>query len=269
MLAPVSKRDGNPGFTLSCEDQPTRDRFASWWGMETLAEIIQQAARPVTRRAVLGGMLGGCMALAGCYFLGFKHWQWNQRLILEVDTPQGVVSGGSVVTIKVGSSPKWAPGAGAGGMSGHVAAGEASFVEVAPGQYLFALLDGGTEQIPYYTFFPVGDHDRERQATELETLFDVRRVPRDQYPLLVTFTDINDPTTVQRVDPDNLAATFGPGVSLRQITLEITDEKVMNGPVKTLLPWLSDYPEPPLMPKIDSKDFSFAALRRHGDFVRQ
>ena len=52
---------------------------------------------------MLGGMLGGCMALAGCDFLGFKHWQWNQRLILEVDTPQGVVSGGSVVTIKVGS----------------------------------------------------------------------------------------------------------------------------------------------------------------------
>lgn len=212
--------------------------------METLAENMQQAARPVGRRAVLGAMLAGCLALSGCDFLGFRNWQWNQRLVLEVDTPQGLVSGGSVVTIKVGSSPKWAPGMGAGGMSGRVAAGEASFVEIAPGKYLFALLDEGTEQIPYYTFFPAGDNDRERQATELETLRGVRRVPHDRLPMLVTFTDIDDPTTVQRVDPDNLAATFGPGVSIKRITLEITDEKVTKGRLKTVLPWMDG-------PKID------------------
>ena len=31
-------------------------------------------------------------------------------------------------------------------------------------------------------------------------------------PLLVRFRDINDPTTVERVDPNDLAASFGPGV---------------------------------------------------------
>jgi len=139
----------------------------------------------------------------------------------------------------------------------------------APGRYLFALLDEGTEQIAYYTLFAAGDHDRERQATELETLRETREVPSNQYPLLVTFTDIDDPTTVQRVDPANLAVTFGPGFLLRRIMLEITDEKVSKDGVRKLLPWLSDYPEPPLLPKIDPKDFSFAALRRHGDFIRQ
>ncbi|GJL68036.1 MAG: hypothetical protein NPIRA06_06710 [Nitrospirales bacterium] len=38
------------------------------------------------------------------------------------------------------------------------------------------------------------------------------------YPLLVAFMDINDPTSVKEVDLDNLAATFGPGVSLKRLT---------------------------------------------------
>jgi hypothetical protein len=63
----------------------------------------------------------------------------------------------------------------------------------------------------------------------LEQIRQVRDVPRDKYPLLVTFTDIADPKTVTKVDPDNLAATFGPGVALKRITLEITDEKVTEG----------------------------------------
>ncbi|MCA9468988.1 MAG: hypothetical protein KC643_26590, partial [Nitrospira sp.] len=47
--------------------------------------------------------------------------------------------------------------------------------------------------------------------------------------------DLTDPKTVQKVDPENLAATFGPGVELKRITLEITDEPVTEGKVESLL----------------------------------
>jgi hypothetical protein len=51
---------------------------------------------------------------------------------------------------------------------------------------------------------------RSRCATSTE-------LPREPYrPLLVTFADINDPASVQRVDPDDLAASFGPGYALSQ-----------------------------------------------------
>ena len=50
-------------------------------------------------------------------------------------------------------------------------------------------------------------------------------VPREHYPLMVTFADVDDPTSVQRVDPDDLAATFGAGVRLKAVTLEIVDGK--------------------------------------------
>lgn len=66
----------------------------------------------------------------------------------------------------------------------------------------------------------------------------VREVAPKDNPLLVTFTNITNPTTVQRVDPDNLAATCGPGVSLKRITLEITDELVTEGKIESVLGWL-------------------------------
>ena len=78
-------------------------------------------------------------------------------------------------------------------------------------------------------------------AASFETLREGREVPRDLYPLLVTFTDIDDPASVLKVDPDNLAASFGPGVALKRITLEITDENVTKGKVETVLGWLDDY----------------------------
>lgn len=62
-------------------------------------------------------------------------------------------------------------------------------------------------------------------------------IPHDRYPLLVTFTDITDPKTVQKVDPANLAAMFGPGVLLNRITLEITDEPVTEGKIESVLGW--------------------------------
>lgn len=56
-------------------------------------------------------------------------------------------------------------------------------------------------------------------------------------PLMVRFSDINDPASIQKVDPKNLAASFGEGVELRSVRVEITD-----GPISTKvhkkLPWL-------------------------------
>ncbi|MBO6902868.1 MAG: hypothetical protein JJ864_16115 [Rhizobiaceae bacterium] len=174
------------------------------------------------------------VTLAGCDFLGFKEWRWHQRLMLEVETPRGVVTGGSVVAIYVGSSPKWAPGMGAGGMGGKVDAGEASFVEVAPGRYLFALLGEDMEDLAFDVFFDRKGKDQKEIADQIELLRATREVPRENYPLLVTFEDINDPTTVKRVDPDYLAASFGPGVSLKRITLTLTDGPVTEGVINTL-----------------------------------
>ena len=61
---------------------------------------------------------------------------------------------------------------------------------------------------------------------------------RSAYPMLVTFGDLDDPTSVERVDPDELAATFGEGVRLKRITVQVTDDPVTSG-IGQRLGWLN------------------------------
>lgn len=55
--------------------------------------------------------------------------------------------------------------------------------------------------------------------------------------MLVTFEGIGDPTSVKQVEPGNLAANFGPGVRLKAITVEMTDDPVTSG-IEKRLGWL-------------------------------
>ena len=95
-------------------------------------------------------------------------------------------------------------------------------------------------------------------------------LPRANWPLMVTFDDLADPKTVRRVDPDNLAATFGPGVELRAVTLEVTGDPVTEGRVESLLGWLGPYPEPKLGPATGgTADIPFNRMVEMGDFIRR
>lgn len=59
-------------------------------------------------------------------------------------------------------------------------------------------------------------------------------------PYMVTFRDLRNPASVGAVDPIDLSATFGSGVSLRRITVTVVDEPVSRN-IKTVLPWLDEY----------------------------
>ena len=164
-------------------------------------------------------------------------------MTIEVEADGQVYSGSNVASIKwrkndplgAVNGPTWLSGT----------RGEAAFVEIPGRGVLFALLSFSgntayTADLP--TRIMMGrkkgwargeDEFSAVEAAEGKTL----TVPKRHYPLLVTFTDINDPKTVQKVDPDDLAATFGPGVSLKRITLEITDEPVTEGKIEQLLGW--------------------------------
>ncbi len=84
--------------------------------------------------------------------------------------------------------------------------------------------------------------------------------------MLVTFGDLDDPTSVEEVDPDDLGATFGEGNSLRRITVQITDDPVTTG-IEKRLEWLSEYPEPRLDPEYrGSTNPNLSQSLWHGDF---
>ncbi|MGL6211101.1 MAG: hypothetical protein ACRC14_14875, partial [Paracoccaceae bacterium] len=72
----------------------------------------------------------------------------------------------------------------------------------------------------------------------------------------VTFADISDPASVELVDPENLAASFGPGVRLKSVVLEVTDEGVTEGVVEEFPFW------PTLKEQITFSGLHFADPKR-------
>lgn len=59
--------------------------------------------------------------------------------------------------------------------------------------------------------------------------------------MIVTFDDITDSAGVVRVCSNDLGATFGSGIQLKAVTLEITDTGVTEGQATAVLSWLCDH----------------------------
>jgi hypothetical protein len=189
-------------------------------------------------KRILSSMLifMSAIGLSGCW--GGNNW--HQKLTVTVATPQGDVSGSAVtaVSLQFPGDTILAPGyAYQGGYSG-----EAVAVKVAPGKYLFALLDERltTLAIKVFVSAKAGASPMKQDANAVEAVRERRALPPADYPLLVTFTDINDPKSVKEVKPAMLADIFGTGYSLKSVTLEITDEAKIKGQAARILPWLKD-----------------------------
>jgi hypothetical protein len=122
--------------------------------------------------------------------------------------------------------------------------GEATVVDLGEGRYLFALLKGARAARAFAVFgdgrsYCRWNKEQDAAVASSKPRRDSLSCRRAHRPLLVTFADINDPASVQRVDPDDLAASFGPGYALTTITLAITDEPVTKGRVEAVLPGAS------------------------------
>jgi hypothetical protein len=183
-------------------------------------------------------LISSAFGIAACQQQPFE---WNQKLTVAVDTPEGPKSGSAVTNIKVSVGKQWPSGAGLVSKT----TGEAVMVEVASGRYLFALLDAdataGLAEAVWRGVLPKEQFDEPAKRYEaLQNLRASRAVPEQIYPMLVTFGDLKDPRSVQLVDAKNLAASFGPGVTLKGLTLEITDEAVTKGEVGKVLGWLAE-----------------------------
>jgi hypothetical protein len=193
---------------------------------------------------------------------------WNQRLTLVIETPDGEVLGAVVQRIDwegTGAIGK-ALFSGIDSSSASVrVTGEALAVEVLPGRWLFALLKGDEGwqgdaglnagiaiAVPRGHFAKSAEGVREIVGFPKDMPVEL---PREAWPMMVTFGDISKPETVRAVDPEDLVAVFGEGVRLTEVTLEITEEPVKEGRIDEVLGWLEAIgrdratliPDPPLL----------------------
>lgn len=207
-----------------------------------------------------------CIAMLSLTLAGCNDSAWNQKVTVVVDTPQGEQVGSSVMHVEWnGGIPFFA-----GDMRGarYKLTGEAPVVDLGGGRYLFSLLKGNDDLARQAI---AGARDPMSEAgPKIRHNKGAVVIPPKLYPMLVTFTDPNDPKTVRRVDPENLTATFGAGYALKAITLEIIDTPVTMGAIDKLLSWLGPYPEPKLGPATGgTTNIPFYRLVAHGDFIRR
>src|SRR5687768_13830128 len=186
----------------------------------------------MARRALMGLLAGGVAALlGGCGLLGGNSYRF--RMTVEVETPEGLRTGSSVYEVEAFATSELITG---GGSSDSTLRGEAVAVDLPGRRTLFALLKtvntAGHDDLAFMSmraFDPAFDYNRVESARRIRSGDGIRspaEVPRSDWPLLVTFGDVGNPQSVERVAPNNLAASFGPGVRLKRITLEVTDDPV-------------------------------------------
>ena len=189
------------------------------------------------------------LGLYGCYEVAIPSVTIHYKLTLVVDDNGKQYTSSSVVEVFRQDTTKVFGGS-FGGYGGDFK-GEAVVVDLGEKGALFSLLKKGdnVDYPLYIVMYAFPEHFEEyRNITEISVVDAMRKLdsirPRpkndisfNKLPMLVRFRDINDPKTVELVDPNDLEKSFGAGVKLVSATMEITDELVTKG-VERWLPWL-------------------------------
>jgi hypothetical protein len=202
------------------------------------------------------------LCLAGCG----KSESYRYKLTLTVNTPAGVKRGSSVAEVAF-----WDVSIPERGTA-HQLRGEALYLDLGHGaRPLVALLKShlnpkddkglywtrdagpGTRQMSRLYDIPPSI-DFTDDVPRIAKMRGAHRIAPGNLPDLVTFADINDPKTVIEVDPNDLQATLGQGVTWNEITLESTDEPITSG-IRTKLPWIEAYFQKNL--RLDGQNLEF------------
>jgi hypothetical protein len=180
--------------------------------------------------------------------IGFVMWErtfpahsLRYRFSVEVETPEGIKTGSSVIEVRY----SWGPSI--GDVSGFKSRiwGDAVYVDLGADRNLVVTLtrsESGrkTARSPAELPFSLFDIDSARSQLWKITLLDGSSdVPPEMLPLLVTFRDLADPMSVERVEPDQLDTAFGPGVRIANATIAITDAEITDT-IDQHLSWLAE-----------------------------
>jgi hypothetical protein len=191
--------------------------------------------RALKRSGIVAVGLAGVVV---AYFAFYPTTSYRFRITLNIDTPQGLKSGSSVMEVRTWRYPAWMTLGNNTGES--ILKGEAVFVDLGPGEdgkprnivALMALgpLGKGHEfyLLPGIVFEPLWQQKQSSPefrapSSELPKLpvGTKAELRGDLIPTLVTFSNVNDPKTVRAVPPDNFGEILGKGISFRDAQIEI------------------------------------------------
>lgn len=194
-----------------------------------------------------------------------KMYSWRYKMTVSVETPEGIKTGSAVREVSAKMIPTPHDVMRPFDFIKKRVAGEAVVVDLGERGVLFAIMKGPVSEDYAHSIvfdaFPYRRGGFTREGAEYYSkLKNVKATLKtSQYPLLVTFTDLNDPKTIKHVleiDPgafsppykntikkDNFEEYFGKEVKLKEITIEMTDEPVTHQ-IEKYLPPFGNIPRP-------------------------
>lgn len=202
---------------------------------------------------VVGALLGLAAAWIADAFGGHSL---RYRLTLEAMVDGRPVTGSGVIQVDYSKRPQLLPQM---NRVQYTVSGEAVVLDLGDRGALFALLKGqprigrdDPEAGEPRMIVPLAWWDREiRGPEDVDRLRHVqgrKELSLGNLPMLVRFDNLNDPASVKLVDAENLAASFGSGVSILRATIEITRDPVTRQ-IEARLPWLSKFERITLIPR--------------------
>ncbi len=184
------------------------------------------------------------LPLVGC---GESH-SWRQKTIIEVETPNGIVSGGNVLDVSVQFYADWETSLANQTGSSSGSRGESSVVEVMPGKYLVALTASTTWSASSSALIAAANGgrikttaDRTALAELLEAGMPPHNLPQTEWPLLVTFDDVSDPKSIRVIEGKDLSPVFGDGFSIMGISIQTGPTLESDSAITEIFPWLCQY----------------------------
>ena len=172
-------------------------------------------------------VLGGLNLLQYSYDLNYK-------ITVEVQTPEGIVTGSAVRNV-TNSTPmidliNW-PGGNPATLKG-----EAVVIDLGKRGVMYGLIYDDSERDLYRTFWGNKGGATTAKGIRFFNALDIgdsRVLPKKYWPSFVTFTDPDDPKSVERIvynkgnqDKEKMIKIFGEGVSIKEIKVIITDESI-------------------------------------------
>lgn len=190
-------------------------------------------------------LLGGALMLSQCGGPSTIRY----RLTLEVETPEGKKTGSGVFEQASRYNDGFFRGLGAGAGLAVAVRGEAIIVDLGARGLLLFLMTRDAARYPstddlllskIFTFDKWGGSQEDYAAylRRLQWSKPTANAPLERLPMLARFSNPQNPATAERVDPSNLAATFGAGVRLVRVTAHITNEPLAEPMIENRLPWV-------------------------------
>jgi hypothetical protein len=174
----------------------------------------------------------------------YPSYTYRYKMTVEVETPQGIKSGSSVVEVHTYQIPQSWAGIFGGHHSWMKIKGEGVFVEIEEGKTLFVLLGGDVNHVSAHRFmsiiFPVPSNpfrkDSDAHASYnvssregmryYGTLKNVKStLPKDKHLAMISAIKSNDGHREFKViEPEQLKEIFRKDIKIKQIIIETTND---------------------------------------------